>query len=523
MKRLNDHDSEARWKRLGDMLMDGGLITRGQLDEGLAEKERQKCFLGQALVKLGYVSQDELISFLVKQCKIPHINLVDYNVEPRIAHLLPAVLCRHYKLIPIDKLGSILTIAMVNPLDIDALEHARAECPTLNLKPILCTPEHFDIVANRLLGSEGGAPEKPVDVTVSLSSFGLAAGRPIGKLVPRPTPASMPKTLPAGTVAGMAGAADFSVLVREILGEILSIFPGAIQGPADLSGSAHSGEFDRGLQFSFTLNVAGDVCYVADVVHDVLGFSPSEFQVRFLELLTNHPGNSVLLRAIALARAGQHQVPVEAEFQASDGQFRMLLVALIPVFDGAQGIVAIQGVARDITRREHAEQQLYLAATQDTLTGLFNRRSFLTRLEETVALARRHQTAVCVCIVNIDEFTRLNQEQGHGFGDQVLIQMGQMLRATLRGEDSIARPGGDEFWLLMPHVSLESARHGIERVMASLAALPVATESAPTKTVTVTAGLVVLGEADTDVTAFVERARALVVQGKRDGGNCIVT
>ena len=99
MSQLAEDASVARWKRLGDMLMEGGLITRGQLEEGLAEKDRQKCFLGQALVRLGYLTQDELISFLVKQCKIPHINLVDYNIDSRIVRLLPNDLCLQHKLI----------------------------------------------------------------------------------------------------------------------------------------------------------------------------------------------------------------------------------------------------------------------------------------------------------------------------------------------------------------------------------------------------------------------------------------
>ena len=66
MSQLAENTPVARWKRLGDMLLEGGLITPGQLDEGLAEKDRQKCFLGQALVRLGYLTQDELIAFLVK-------------------------------------------------------------------------------------------------------------------------------------------------------------------------------------------------------------------------------------------------------------------------------------------------------------------------------------------------------------------------------------------------------------------------------------------------------------------------
>ncbi len=509
----------ARWKRLGDMLMEGGLITRGQLEEGLAEKDRQKCFLGQALVRLGYLSQDELISFLVKQCKIPHINLVDYSIDPRIVRLLPNDLCLKYKLLAIDNLGTILTVAMVNPLDLDALEQARAACPDLKLKPILCTPEHFESVAKRLLLSDES--EKPsTQKSYGLASFGLAPLRPAAKPAPAVEVAPDKPHPPAGLPWVRD---DFNLLVRDMLGELLSIFQGPIPGATDSAESPLTNVVNQQLEFSFTLSVTGEVCYVSPGVTSVLGYKPVHFQQAFLTLLTDHPGNTVLRRSVVLCKSGQHPTPVEAEFRAVDGTPKMLIVALIPVFDANHSLVAIQAVARDISRREQTEHHVFLAATHDPLTGLHNRRSFMARLDEAVCLAARHRTPVSLGIVNLDNFTELNQEFGHAEGDRILIRMGKLLRDTLRGEDIIARSGGDEFCVLMPQVLPDAARNGLERCHLALSGTGFTTSDGRQVTLTVTSALVSIGNEDRTAEPLLACARALVMQGKAEGGNRVVT
>lgn len=519
MSHSMEDSTVARWKRLGDMLLEGGLITRGQLEEGLAEKDRQKCFLGQALVRLGYLSQDELISFLVKQCKIPHINLVDYSIDPRIVRLLPNELCLKYKLLAIDNLGTILTVAMVNPLDLDALEQARAACPDLKLKPILCTPEHFDLVARRLLISEEDG-KSVAPKSYSLASFGLAPARAAAK--PGPVAASAPeKPQPPAGLPWVRD--DFNLLVRDMLGELLSIFQGPISGGTDGASSPMAGAFSQQLEFSFTLSVTGEVCYVSPGITTVLGYKPVHFQQAFLTLLTDHPGNSVLRRAIILSRSGQHPHPVEAEFRAVDGTPKMLLVALIPVFDANQSLAAIQAVARDISRREQTEQHVFLAATHDPLTGLHNRRSFMARLDEALCLAARHKTPTSLGLVNLDNFTELNQELGHAEGDRILICIGKLLRETLRGEDIIARSGGDEFCVLMPHVAPDAGRNGLERCHTALGDIQFTTSDGRATRLTVTSALVPIGSDDRTASTLLERARALVMQGKAEGGNRVVT
>ena len=166
----------ANHPRLGELLVHEGVITSAQLHEALQKQRQTGAFLGQTLVELGYLSQSTLVSFLVKQCKIPHISLLDYNIGEDLFKLVPKHLCHQYRLLPIDKLGKILTLAMVDPLDAVALAKVRELCPDLKIKPILCTWNHFEQIARKLFTE---IPQQPAEVT--MGTFGLAPRKPVEK------------------------------------------------------------------------------------------------------------------------------------------------------------------------------------------------------------------------------------------------------------------------------------------------------------------------------------------------------
>ena len=136
-------------KRLGAILIEEDVISKGQLEEALACRQQDGGFLGKILIDLGYVNEQTLISFLVKQCKIPHINLLDYEIKTETLKSVPREFCLNNGLLPIDKLGSILTVAMIDPLDTQALEAVRQEFPDMRIKPILCSWQHYDTVLRR--------------------------------------------------------------------------------------------------------------------------------------------------------------------------------------------------------------------------------------------------------------------------------------------------------------------------------------------------------------------------------------
>ena len=107
--------------------------------------------------------------------------------------------------------------------------------------------------------------------------------------------------------------------------------------------------------------------------------------------------------------------------------------------------------------REQAEAYAR-QAREDALTGLPNRRQFDEHLARDIALARRGAHPLCLALLDIDHFKRINDTRSHAVGDQVLREVGQVLQGERRGSDLVARLGGEEFALLMPDTLLEEAQ-----------------------------------------------------------------
>jgi diguanylate cyclase (GGDEF)-like protein/putative nucleotidyltransferase with HDIG domain len=102
-------------------------------------------------------------------------------------------------------------------------------------------------------------------------------------------------------------------------------------------------------------------------------------------------------------------------------------------------------------------------ATTDPLTGLANHRAFQERLRAELARAARHAGGVAVALVDVDNFKAVNDAGGHAIGDEVLRTVAATLREHLRAEDVLARVGGDEFAVLLPQSSAETAQQALER------------------------------------------------------------
>ena len=108
---------------LGKVLLRLKKITIEQLGEALnVQKEKNiKKMLGEILVELGHISKGELQSALALQFQYPHITISRYRLDREIINLVPEEVAKRYKLIPLDRFGKIITIAMLNPLDREAI------------------------------------------------------------------------------------------------------------------------------------------------------------------------------------------------------------------------------------------------------------------------------------------------------------------------------------------------------------------------------------------------------------------
>ena len=136
-------------------------------------------------------------------------------------------------------------------------------------------------------------------------------------------------------------------------------------------------------------------------------------------------------------------------------------------------------------------EQLKRRATQDELTGLPNRRHILEWMPQEIARTHRAGGRLCVAIIDLDRFKRINDTFGHAAGDEVLRVFARETRAALREGDVLARWGGEEFLLVMPDTTLHDAEATIERARARVAQ-PASWVAFPQTRVTFSAGLAAL-------------------------------
>ncbi len=106
-------------------------------------------------------------------------------------------------------------------------------------------------------------------------------------------------------------------------------------------------------------------------------------------------------------------------------------------------------IIRDITIRRHLEQKLREASLTDELTGLLNRRGFMTLSEKQLLISKRHKRRFSILFLDLNDMKQINDSFGHKAGDQALIEVADILKKTFRSSDIIARIGGDEFTILI--------------------------------------------------------------------------
>ncbi|MDD5120664.1 MAG: hypothetical protein PHR84_05080 [Candidatus Omnitrophica bacterium] len=109
-------------KQLGELLLDRGIITQSQLDQALSVQRDKGGLIGEILVDLGFVKEDDIAQSLTAQYGFPYLPLSNYDVNADITNIIPGRVARQYLLVPIDKIGNNLTLAMSNPLNVQAIE-----------------------------------------------------------------------------------------------------------------------------------------------------------------------------------------------------------------------------------------------------------------------------------------------------------------------------------------------------------------------------------------------------------------
>lgn len=172
----------------------------------------------------------------------------------------------------------------------------------------------------------------------------------------------------------------------------------------------------------------------------------------------------------------------------------------------------------DITARKQQEETITHQAFHDALTGLPNRMRFAERLDQALVKARRERTPMALMFLDLDHFKDVNDALGHGAGDALLQEVARRLRSCVRGTDTVARIGGDEFTVLLPVV--DGPNGAVQVAKKILQVLPVTTviDGKPL-TVTPSIGISLFPEHGQDAESLIAQADQAMYASKQSGRN----
>lgn len=181
----------------------------------------------------------------------------------------------------------------------------------------------------------------------------------------------------------------------------------------------------------------------------------------------------------------------------------------------------VQNAAGRIHELETRLEQMSELVREDQLTGSLNRRGLDDVFERELARADRRKTPLCIAMLDLDDFKRINDIHGHGAGDEALVHLVRVVKDTLRTMDVIARFGGEEFLIVLPDTALENATQTITRLQRELTKR-IFMYNNEHLLITFSAG-VALRQSNEDQVALIKRADEALYRAKKAGKNRVIS
>lgn len=142
-------------KRLGEMLIENGLITEDRLKQALIDQKKAGLKLGQFLTRQGIVNEQHIIDMLSRQLKIAKYHPDHYPLHIELIRIIPIEVAQKYQIAPLQKKGRLLNIAIVDPLDINTLDYIEV-LTNSEVEPVICSERELNQLINSLYGNQSG-------------------------------------------------------------------------------------------------------------------------------------------------------------------------------------------------------------------------------------------------------------------------------------------------------------------------------------------------------------------------------
>lgn len=258
--------------------------------------------------------------------------------------------------------------------------------------------------------------------------------------------------------------------------------------------------------------------YVNPAVSALTGYTPEDFYADpELVLKIVHPDDREALEILDLDR-WKEQKAVAMRWIRKDGSVVWIEPRRVPVFDAAGKVIAIEGIAHDITDARGYQYQLEHQATHDMLTNLANRNLLNDRLQQAIAHAQRNNQLVAVGYIDLDNFKFINDSLGHSAGDRLLVEMTGRLKQCVRDGDTLARMAGDEFVIVLTEAGSTSRVMSLMQRIVECVAAPCALNGHTLQT-TCSLGLSIYPSDGEDAETLLRHADIAMHRVKESGGN----
>lgn len=245
--------------------------------------------------------------------------------------------------------------------------------------------------------------------------------------------------------------------------------------------------------FVYTKTVDHNFIYVSAGIEKILGFTADDFCKNESRYVRQVPDELFDIQQTIVR--GEKPEPYVVWYQGRTGEPLAIEFSDTPINDDQGLLVAVEGIARDVTKELALQEEVYFQANHDQLTGLFNRYAFDEKLREiledthnqskqqggskcstkagvksvsNINMPRAYHQKSVMCFIDMDRFKLVNDSCGHPAGDKLLKEISTIFRQYVNGQDLLARIGGDEFCIIFRNQSLDKVTKRLDKLLLSI-------------------------------------------------------
>lgn len=386
----------------------------------------------------------------------------------------------------------------------------------------------------------------PADLPVSVSLYdgSVDSGQPMFTDGRQPTPESMTRTetlMLAGhrwvmrfhqpgvttrtATLVAAGGLSIALLLFILLWRAGSVHARAVAMAERLSAAYRSSEERYRTIISsledayFETDLAGNLRFFNNALVRLLGYSRRELDGMNNRAYMDEANAEMVFAAFNLVyETTEPQRGVQWEVTRKDGERRYIEASISLTRDDTGEPTGFRGIARDITERRRADERIHYLAHYDSLTGLPNRALFEDRMAQVLKQRREGGESAALLFLDLDRFKTINDSLGHHAGDELLKQVARRISECVRDGDTVCRPGGDEFLVLLGQLRSPATAGNVASKILRAVSAPYTVEGWEFS-VTPSIGIAVIPEDGTDIETLTRNADTAMYYAKESGRN----